>query len=225
MRAHERPDRQARRKPSPSRRRSGGSPRTFSRATLRQLALAVFAIIAFIAVFAPWIAPTDPYDLAQVSVLDSHMPPGTEAFDGRVFWLGTDGAGRDLVSAICYGLQHQSRRRRDERRHRHGHRLRRRPDGRLFRRARRYAHHAHRRYPAELPLHPGGAGAAGGARQGRGQDPDRARDRAVGLLRADGACERAGRAFEGIYRRRLLPRAQPPADPVPPPAAQLSCRR
>ena len=77
----------------------------FLESRIATAALAVFAVIAFIAVFAPWIAPTDPYDLAQVSVLDSHMPPGTEAFDGRVFWLGTDGAGRDLVSAICYGLR------------------------------------------------------------------------------------------------------------------------
>ena len=77
----------------------------FFESRIATVALAVFAVIAFIALFAPWIAPTDPYDLAQVSVLDSHMPPGTEAFDGRVFWLGTDGAGRDLVSAICYGLR------------------------------------------------------------------------------------------------------------------------
>ena len=77
----------------------------FFESRIATAALAVFAVIAFIALFAPWIAPTDPYDLAQVSVLDSHMPPGTEAFDGRVFWLGTDGAGRDLVSAICYGLR------------------------------------------------------------------------------------------------------------------------
>ena len=54
---------------------------------------------------APWLAPTNPYDLAQVSVLDSHLPPGTETMDGRVFWLGTDGAGRDLYSAILYGLR------------------------------------------------------------------------------------------------------------------------
>ncbi|MCY3670148.1 MAG: ABC transporter permease, partial [Alphaproteobacteria bacterium] len=77
----------------------------FFESRIATVALAVFAVIAFIALFAPWIAPTDPYDLAQVSVLDSHMPPGAEAFDGRVFWLGTDGAGRDLVSAICYGLR------------------------------------------------------------------------------------------------------------------------
>ncbi len=64
-----------------------------------------FLVIAAIAVFAPWLAPTDPYDLAQVSVLDSNLPPFSENFEGVTFWLGTDGAGRDLLSAIIYGLR------------------------------------------------------------------------------------------------------------------------
>jgi len=68
-------------------------------------AFLVFLVIAFIALFAPWLAPSDPYDLAIVTVLDSHMPPLSESFDGRIFWLGTDGAGRDLLSAIMYGLR------------------------------------------------------------------------------------------------------------------------
>ncbi|MCG8354701.1 MAG: ABC transporter permease [Kiloniellales bacterium] len=61
--------------------------------------------IVFIAVFAPWISPTDPYDLATVSIMDSRLAPGTESFEGVTFWLGTDGAGRDLLSAIFYGLR------------------------------------------------------------------------------------------------------------------------
>ena len=56
----------------------------------------IFAIIVFLAVFAPWIAPQDPYDLATVSIFDARMPPGAESMDGYTFWLGTDGAGRDL---------------------------------------------------------------------------------------------------------------------------------
>ncbi|SDR25288.1 ABC transporter permease [Pseudovibrio sp. Tun.PSC04-5.I4] len=66
--------------------------------------LLLFAIIAA-ALFAPWITPQNPYDLAQVSVLDSRMQPGAESFEGFTFWLGTDGAGRDLYSAILYGLR------------------------------------------------------------------------------------------------------------------------
>lgn len=68
-------------------------------------AFVVLLGIVFIAAFAPYISPSDPYDLATVTILDSRLPPGTESFDGRVFWLGTDGAGRDLLSAIFYGLR------------------------------------------------------------------------------------------------------------------------
>ncbi|MFQ5755227.1 MAG: ABC transporter permease [Acidiferrobacterales bacterium] len=65
----------------------------------------VLLVIVFIAILAPVISPTNPYDLAIVSVLDSRLPPGTRNLDGTTFWLGTDGAGRDLLSAIFYGLR------------------------------------------------------------------------------------------------------------------------
>lgn len=68
-------------------------------------AAVIFVTIVFLAVFAPWIAPQDPYDLATVSIFDARMPPGAESMDGYTFWLGTDGAGRDLLSAILYGLR------------------------------------------------------------------------------------------------------------------------
>jgi len=68
-------------------------------------ALAVLVLIVVSAVSAPWIAPQDPYDLATVSIMDSRLPPGSQSLDGITFWLGTDGAGRDLFSAILYGLR------------------------------------------------------------------------------------------------------------------------
>jgi peptide/nickel transport system permease protein len=68
-------------------------------------AFVVFLIIVFIAVFAPLISPQNPYDLAVVDVLDSRMPPGEKAMTGMTFWLGSDGAGRDMLSAIFYGLR------------------------------------------------------------------------------------------------------------------------
>jgi len=68
-------------------------------------AAVMLGIIIFIAVFAPLLSPQDPYDLAQVSILDAKQPPGTESLDGWRFWLGTDGAGRDLLSAMFYGLR------------------------------------------------------------------------------------------------------------------------
>ena len=68
-------------------------------------AAVALGVIFFIAVFAPLISPTNPYDLAIVSISDSKLPPGSVSLDGVTFWLGTDGAGRDLVSGIFYGLR------------------------------------------------------------------------------------------------------------------------
>ena len=69
------------------------------------VALFILLSIIILAVVAPWITPQDPYDLAQVDVLDGRQPPGTEAFSGYTMWLGSDGAGRDLYSGILYGLR------------------------------------------------------------------------------------------------------------------------
>ncbi|MEN0041656.1 MAG: ABC transporter permease [Pseudomonadota bacterium] len=77
----------------------------FFESTIATVALGVFIIIVLLAIFAPWITPQNPYDLAQVSVMDGRLPPGSEAFDGYTMWLGSDGSGRDLYSAILYGLR------------------------------------------------------------------------------------------------------------------------
>ena len=68
-------------------------------------AIAMFAVILFIAIFAPWISPQDPYDQMVVDVMDSRLPPGEQSLNGMTFLLGSDGAGRDMLSAIFYGLR------------------------------------------------------------------------------------------------------------------------
>jgi peptide/nickel transport system permease protein len=68
-------------------------------------AIVVFGIILFIALFAPWISPQNPYDLMVVDVMDSRMRPGEKSMTGMTFLLGSDGAGRDMLSAIFYGLR------------------------------------------------------------------------------------------------------------------------
>jgi peptide/nickel transport system permease protein len=68
-------------------------------------ALALLALIALAALLAPWIAPQDPYDLAQLSLLDSRLPPLARTGAGAIRWLGTDDQGRDLLSAILYGMR------------------------------------------------------------------------------------------------------------------------
>ena len=68
-------------------------------------AFAVLLFILILGLFAPLISPTDPYDLAKVDVMDSRLEPGSKSYTGMTYWLGTDGAGRDLLSAILYGLR------------------------------------------------------------------------------------------------------------------------
>jgi peptide/nickel transport system permease protein len=65
----------------------------------------LFLAILLAAVFAPLISPQNPYDLAQLDVMDSRLPPGSATPAGGTFWLGTDDQGRDMLSAIFYGLR------------------------------------------------------------------------------------------------------------------------
>lgn len=77
----------------------------FMESKLATAALLALIAIILVAIFAPLLAPQNPYDLAQVDIMDSRQPPGTKSYQGYTFWLGTDGAGRDLFSAILYGLR------------------------------------------------------------------------------------------------------------------------
>ncbi len=77
----------------------------FFESRIATAAVAVFAVILFVAIFAPWISPQDPYDLMVVDVMNSRMQPGEKSLDGMTFVLGSDGAGRDMLSAIFYGLR------------------------------------------------------------------------------------------------------------------------
>lgn len=66
----------------------------------------VLALIFLAALLAPWLSPQNPYDLAQVDVMDSRLQPGASSMDGRLTYvLGTDEQGRDMLSAILYGLR------------------------------------------------------------------------------------------------------------------------
>jgi len=68
--------------------------------------LVVLGIVVLAALLAPWITPQNPYDLLQLDVLDARLPPGSHSSEGGyTYWLGTDGQGRDLYSAIVYGLR------------------------------------------------------------------------------------------------------------------------
>ena len=77
----------------------------FCESRVAVLGLIVFTIIALVAIFAPWIAPQNPYDLAQLDIMDGRMEPGTVGGAGFTYWLGTDDQGRDMLSGIMYGLR------------------------------------------------------------------------------------------------------------------------
>jgi peptide/nickel transport system permease protein len=77
----------------------------FARNWIAVLALIVVLIVAFVAIFAPLLAPQDPYDLANLTLMDARRPPGFVGSGGYPHLLGTDAQGRDLLSAIMYGLR------------------------------------------------------------------------------------------------------------------------
>ncbi|PWJ10053.1 ABC transporter permease [Jannaschia seohaensis] len=79
--------------------------RAFLRSPAAVAALAVFSAFCVVAVIGPWIAPQNPYDLAQVDIMDSLLPPGSESWTGMPYYLGTDGQGRDMLSAMIYGIR------------------------------------------------------------------------------------------------------------------------
>lgn len=57
------------------------------------------------AVLCPWLAPSDPYDIASLDIMDSLVPPTWTAEGDSRFLIGTDDQGRDLLSAIMYGTR------------------------------------------------------------------------------------------------------------------------
>ncbi|ODM46502.1 ABC transporter permease [Ruegeria sp. PBVC088] len=66
-------------------------------------AACLLALVALTALFAPWITPQDPYDLAALELWNSEIPPIWNEAGQWPYILGTDTQGRDILSAILYG--------------------------------------------------------------------------------------------------------------------------
>ena len=78
----------------------------FSRSPLAMISLTVVALMVLSAVFANFIAPTNPFDPASLNLMNGFTAPmEPNMFTGEQFLLGTDDQGRDLFSAILYGLR------------------------------------------------------------------------------------------------------------------------
>ena len=78
----------------------------FKRSPLAIVAATLVLILFLVAIFAPLIAPTNPFNPASLNLMNGFTPPATpNLFTGESFILGTDDQGRDLLSAIIYGLR------------------------------------------------------------------------------------------------------------------------
>lgn len=69
------------------------------------IAAAICVLLLLSAIFAPLIAPQNPYDLTAIDFFDAKLPPGSAGTTGITYWLGTDTQGRDMLSAMLYGLR------------------------------------------------------------------------------------------------------------------------
>ncbi|WP_422371003.1 ABC transporter permease [Hoeflea sp.] len=78
----------------------------FRKSPVAVVAFIVTALLVLSAVFAPWIAPQNPFDPGSLNLMNGFSKPGEpNQFTGETFMLGTDDQGRDVFSTILYGLR------------------------------------------------------------------------------------------------------------------------
>jgi len=77
----------------------------FKRDKVAVVSLTVVVVLVLAALFAPLIAPTNPYDLTTIDIMDSEIPPVWAEEGEDRFLLGTDPQGRDMLSTILYGMR------------------------------------------------------------------------------------------------------------------------
>jgi peptide/nickel transport system permease protein len=85
--------------------RAGRTFGEFAESRVAMAALALIVLLLVLAILAPWVAPQNPYDLSQLSIMDNKLPPLSHGFSGQLYVLGTDDQGRDMLSAIIFGLR------------------------------------------------------------------------------------------------------------------------
>ena len=79
---------------------------SFRHSPVAMVSALVVALLVLGAVFAPLIAPHDPFNPASLNLMNGFTPPmEANAFTGDTFWLGTDDQGRDVFSTILYGMR------------------------------------------------------------------------------------------------------------------------
>ena len=79
---------------------------SFRRSPVAVISLAMVVLLVLAAIFAPLVAPYNPFDPATLNLMNGFSKPmEPNAFTGDVFWLGTDDQGRDVYSTILYGMR------------------------------------------------------------------------------------------------------------------------
>src|SRR5450432_1273378 len=78
---------------------------SFRRSPVAVVSATVLLVCLGAALFAPWVAPHNPFNLATLNLLDALSPPRWLAGGNAAFFIGTDDQGRDLLSAIMFGAR------------------------------------------------------------------------------------------------------------------------
>jgi peptide/nickel transport system permease protein len=78
---------------------------SFRQSPVAIVAAVVAFVMIFSALFAQWVAPHNPFDLATINLMDASLPPVWQEGANPKFWLGTDDQGRDVFSAILFGMR------------------------------------------------------------------------------------------------------------------------
>ena len=78
---------------------------SFRHSPMAILAAVIALLCVFCAVFAPWVSPHNPFDLATLNLSDARLPPAWMAEGSSRYLLGTDDQGRDILSALFYGAR------------------------------------------------------------------------------------------------------------------------
>ena len=76
---------------------------SFKKSPVTVISAIVTFLFFFVTIFAPFIAPHDPFDLASIDLMDASLPPAWFVDGETRFLLGTDDQGRDILSTIIYG--------------------------------------------------------------------------------------------------------------------------
>jgi peptide/nickel transport system permease protein len=78
---------------------------SFITSPMAMLAAVIAVLCIFCSLFAPWVSPHNPFDLATLNLSDARLPPAWQEGGDKRFLLGTDDQGRDILSALFYGAR------------------------------------------------------------------------------------------------------------------------